>query len=106
MAGLLCWPRRAANPAGRVAGGSALSMGFSANSYFRLFGLQLSSLVTAVASCTYSQGCGVRAGGWTRGHAPPTGDGGPMRLLEESLRRQPVEAVPPTASAQLLKLLV
>lgn len=63
MVGLLCWLRRLVMSAERVARGSALSMGFSANSYFRLFGLQLSSLVTTVASCTYSPGCGVRAGG-------------------------------------------
>ena len=42
-------------------------MGFSANSYFRLFELQLSPLVPAVASCKYRLSHSPRQEGWTRG---------------------------------------
>lgn len=42
-------------------------MGFSANSYFQLFELQLSPLETTVASCKYRLNYSPRQGGWTRG---------------------------------------
>lgn len=42
-------------------------MGFSANSYFQLFELQLSLLVTAVVSCKYRPSHSPRQEGRTRG---------------------------------------